>query len=116
MYLCDLAEIKAALNTRYEVDLGVGVSKLFKYTVPVEGIIIQLNVTKGKVTFYGSHSNPDPNSVWHDYMLSDIHGDEEIVVSNPAEQKQDDSTVPFYCNLVGVENSTISIKAVNGTG
>ena len=93
-------------------------SKVFKYAVPKEGITIQLKVTKGKVTLYGSYSNPDPNPVWHDYMLSGIRGDQEIVISNPttvAKQKQDDSTVPFYCNLIGVENSTLSIIAMNGT-
>ena len=86
---------------------------MFEYTVAEEGITIQLKVTKGKVTFYGSHSNPNPNPVWHDYMLSGIHGDKEILISNPA--AQDETTVLLYCNLVGMENSTFSIKVVNGT-
>ena len=115
--LYNLAEINASLNTRYEVDLGIGTSKLFKYVIPEEGIRIHLKVFKGKMTFYGSDSNPDPNPAWHDYMLSSIHGDREIVISYPrtaAKRKSDGPTVPFYCNLVGLENTTLTIKAVKG--
>ena len=83
------------------------------YMVAEEGITIQLKVTKGKVTFYGSHSNPNPSPVWHDYMLSGIHGDKEILISNPA---QDETTVPLYFNFVGMESSTFSIKIMNKTG
>ena len=93
-------------------------SKLFKFAVPEEGITIQLKVTKGKVKLYGSYSNPDPNPAWHDYMLSNIHGDREVVISYPrtaAKRKSDEPTVPFYCNLVGLEKSTFTMKAVNGT-
>ena len=87
-------------------------SKLFKFAVPEEGITIQLKVTKGKVILYGSYSNPDPNPAWHDYMLSNIRGYREIVISK---RKSDEPTVPFYCNLVGLKKSTFTIKAVNGT-
>ena len=118
--LYNLAEIKASLNTRYKVDLGIGTSKLFKYAIPEEGIRIHLKVFKGKITFYGSHSNPDPNPAWHDYMLSNLYGDKEIEISYPQpstaaeKRKEDKSTVPFYCNLVGLKNTTLTIKAVNG--
>lgn len=101
------------MNTKYEDDLDVGKSRLFEYTVPKEGIIVQVEVTKGKITLYGSHSNPDPSPVWHDYMLPSIHGEREIVISHPSESEQDESTIPFYCSLNTVENSTFSIKAVN---
>ena len=116
--LYNLAEIKASLNTRYEVDLGIDTSKLFKYVIPEEGIRIHLKVFKGKMTFYGSHSNPDPNPAWHDYMLLNIHGDRDIAISHPIsraeKRKEDKSTVSFYCNLVGLENTTLTIKAVKG--
>ena len=115
--LYNLAEIKASLNTRYKVDLGIGTSKLFNYVIPEEGIRIHLKVFKGKMTFYGSHSNPDPNPAWHDYMLSNIHGDRVIAISYPrtvAKRKSDGPTVPFYCNLVGLKNTTLTIKAVKG--
>ena len=115
----NLAEIKASLNTRYKIDLGIGTSKLFKYAIPEEGIRIHLKVFKGKMTFYGSHNNPDPNPAWHDYMLSNIDGDRDIAISYrrtaAKKRKEDKSTVPFfYCNLVGLKNTTLTIKAVNG--
>ena len=112
------AGIKAAMDTRYEDNLDSGKSRLFEYAVPEEGITVQLQVTEGKITLYGSHSNPNPSSVWHDYILSDIHGNKEVVIphkSIAAKGKQNEATVPFYCNLVGEENSTFSVKAVNGT-
>ena len=112
------AGIKAAMDTRYEDNLDSGKSRLFEYAVPKEGITVQLQVTEGKVTLYGSHSNPEPSPVWHDYMLSGIHGDKEILISHEsfaAKRKQNEPTIPFYCNLVGEEDSTFSVKAVNGT-
>ena len=92
---------------------------MFEYAVPEEGITIQVKVTKGKLILYGSHDNPDPNQVWHDYMLSNINGDRKLIILPPNgidESTQDQPTVPFYCNLVGMEDSKFSIKAVNGTG
>ena len=107
--------IKAAMDTRYKDNLDSGKSRLFEYAVPEEGIIIQLQVTKGKITLYGSHSNPNPSSVWHDYTLSGIHGNKKFFIPHKsfvAKGKQKEATVPFYCNLVGEENSTFSVKAV----
>lgn len=75
------------------------------------------HVIEGKLTLYGSHDNTNPNLVWHSYMLTSIQGNRDIVISYPTTmRKRDESTVPFYCNLVGMENSTFSLKAVSGTG
>ena len=110
------AGIKAAMDTRYEDNLDRGKSRLFEYAVPEEGITVQVQVTEGKITLYGSHSNPEPSPVWHDYVLSGIHGDKEIFISHETfKGKHVESTAPFYCNLIGEENSTFSVKAVNGT-
>ena len=107
------AGIQAAMNTRYEDNLDCGKSRLFEYSVPVGGITIQLQVTEGMITLYGSHSNHDPSPVWHEYMISSIHGDREIVIPQPAatKKKQNEPTVPFYCNLVAEQNSTFLVKA-----
>ena len=111
--------IKAATNTRYTDNLDSGQSRLFEYEVLREGITVQIQVTEGTIVMYGSHSNPDPSPVWHDYMLPSIHGDREIIISHPtaeADVKEKEPAVSFYCNLVASENSVFSIKAVNGTG
>ena len=110
--------IKATTSTRYNNKLDSGQNRLFEYIVPKEGITVQLQVTEGSIVMYGSHNNPDPSPVWHDYMLSSIHGNREIIISHPtaeADRKEDGSTVPFYCNLVAIDNSAFSIKAINGT-
>ena len=85
------------MNTRYEDNLDCGKSRLFEYSVPVGGITIQLQVTEGTITLYGSHSNHDPSPVWHEYMISGIHGDREIVIPQPAatKKKPNEPTVPF---------------------
>ena len=70
------------MDTRYEDNLDRGKSRLFEYAVPEEGITVQVQVTEGKITLYGSHSNPEPSPVWHDYVLSGIHGDKEIFISH----------------------------------
>ena len=109
------AGIQAAVNTRYEDNLDSGKRRLFEYSVPEGGITIQVQVTEGMITLYGSHSNHDPSPVWHEYMLSGIHGDREIVISQPAaaKKKQNEPAVPFYCNLVAEQNSTFSVKAMH---
>ena len=105
------AGIQAAMNKRYKDSLDCGKSRLFEYSVPVGGITIQLQITKGLITLYGSHRNHDPSPVWHEYMLSGIHGDRKIVIPQPAATKKPNRpTVPFYCNLVAEQNSTFSIK------
>ena len=106
------------MNTKYNGTLDIGKSKLFQYEVPKEGITVLVQVTEGKLLLYGSHSNPDPSRVWHDYMLSDIHGDRKVIIPYPtaaAQRKQDAPVILFYCNLVGMEKSAFSIKAVSGT-
>ena len=104
------------MNTTYQDNLDSGKSRLFEYTIPEEGITIHVRVTKGKLTLYGSHSNRDPSPVWHDYMLTDIYGHKKIVLAYPtASKKHDEITKPFYCNLIGMEDSAFSIQGVNGT-
>jgi len=116
MLFC-IAGIKAEMNTRYAGDLSNGESKLFEYVVSKEGITLQVQVTEGKLTLYGSHDNTNPNQAWHSYKLTGIQGNKDIVIPYPtAMKKQDESTVPFYYNLVGMENSKFSIKVVNESG
>ena len=108
--------IKANMSTTYNDSLDSGKSRLFEYAVPREGITIHIQVTKGTITLYGSHSNHDPSPVWHEYMLSGIQNHKKITISYPTDlKKRDKSTIPFYCNLVGVEKCIFSIKAINGT-
>ena len=106
--------IKATTSTRYKDNLDSGQNRLFEYVVPKEGIIVQLQVTEGSMVMYGSHTNPNPSPVWHDYMLP-IDGNTNITISHPSDGEEDGSTVPFYCNLVAIDNSAFSIKAINGT-
>ena len=124
VYLCSYIPYfvvgkKATTSTRYNNSLDSGQNKLFEYKVPKEGITIQIQVTEGRIVMYGSHNNPDPSPVWHDYMLSSIHGYREIIISHPtaeADGKEDEPNAPFYCSLVAIDNSVFSIKAINGTG
>ena len=103
------------MSTTYKDSLDNGKSRLFEYAVPREGITIYVQVTKGTITLYGSHSNHDPSPVWHEYMLSSIQDHKKITISYPTALKKHESTIPFYCNLVGVGKCIFSIKAVNGT-
>ena len=99
--------------SRYEDNLDSDKSRLFEHSVPVGGITIQLQISEGMITPYSSRSNHDPSPVWHEYMISGIHGDREIVIPQPAtaKKKQNESTVPFYRNLVAEQNSTFSVEA-----
>ena len=105
------AVVKATMNMKYNATLDAGKSKLFEYAVPKEGITVQLEVTKGIISFYGSHSNPDPSPVWHEYKLSSISSTTEFKIPDPMTAAHDDqkeqlkNTVPFYCKLVGMKNS-----------
>ena len=111
-----VAGIKAAMNTTYQDSLDSGKSRLFEYAVPEEGITIYVRVTKGKLTLYGSHSNRDPSPVWHDLMFTGIYDHQKIVIPYPTvSKKRDEITKPFYCNLVGMEDSAFFIHGVNGT-
>ena len=58
---------------------------------------------------YGSLNNPDPSPVWHYYMLSSIHGDIETVWLLKV-MENSGSTVPFYCNLVAIDNSVFQSR------
>ena len=68
------------VDTRNEDNLVIIVVKAGYLSMWFLKKAIQLQVTEGKITLCGSHSNPDPSPVWHDCISSGIHGD--IIISH----------------------------------
>jgi len=110
--------VRAYENETYEGDLDIEENRFFEFTVPEEGISIQVEVTTGLVILYGSYSNPNPGPIWHDFVIRGINRSRDVFIPHPTvykKKRQVIQAVPFYCNLVGVQdNSTFSISAANG--
>ena len=113
-----LAYVKAFENETYEVNLDVQENRFFEFTVPEEGISIQVEVISGVVILYGSYSNPNPGPIWHDFIVRGIDHSRDVFIPHPTENKkkrQIVQAVPFFCNVVGAhDNSTASVHAANG--
>lgn len=117
------ASVKADINTTYTGDLDNSEGRSFEYALPEDGITIQLEVTMGSVTLYGSYSNPNPSPIWYDFLVQDIRQSRDVFIPHPMlsgsrrRKRQNVRIIVFYCTLIGAapQHNQFAISALNGT-
>jgi len=117
-----IANVKADINTTYTGDLDDSESRSFEFTVPDDGITIQVEVNMGSVTMYGSYTNPNPSPIWYDFIIQGIRESRDVFIPHPSvggsrRKRQNVRVIVFHCTLVGgtPQHNQFEISALNGT-
>lgn len=103
--------VKVKIHRRYTGKVKKGGSRLFEIPITIAGIYsIEIWVEIGKLMMHVSEDF-NPNDMTSNEKKERIKGDETKTVKiKPQDLKRGGKSGKFYCNFVGEEDSTFSVK------